>query len=329
LSEKRNQAFRRNEDLERLLFEINSDLYPTERALLGRYRDARMTSPLILIMGPLRSGTTLFMQWLSSLGLVAYPSNLLSRFYSAPILGAKIQLMLTDSRYNYRDELGEVLGQVNYQSENGKTKGLLAPNEFWYFWRRFFAEPQRDAWSDDELRQTMEVETLRSELNGLMSVFGKPFAAKGMLFNYNIPFLDSVFEKILFIRIERDPVSNISSVLEARRRQMGDERSWYSFMIPEYEQLKDLDPIHQAAGQIHYINRALTAGMIQVDESRKMHISYEDFCSSPKLVYDELIAKAGLEEKHYTGPRGFRARKLDNKNFAQEILVALDTFLTL
>ena len=46
-------------------------------------------------MGNPRSGTTLFIQWLGISGYLAYPTNLLSRFYGVPCIGAKIQLMLT------------------------------------------------------------------------------------------------------------------------------------------------------------------------------------------------------------------------------------------
>jgi hypothetical protein len=38
-------------------------------------------------------------------------------------------------------------------------------------------------------------------------IFGKPFALKGMILNYNIPFLDAIFEKAIFIQLRRDPVT--------------------------------------------------------------------------------------------------------------------------
>ena len=211
----RTTTFSRNARLEALLKEINSSLWVTEKELLKHDRGTEL--PMLFVMGPMRSGTTLFMQWLANTGLIAYPTNLLSRFYQAPIIGAKIQLLLTDPRYNFRDELGEFTQQSEYKSENGKTKGVLAPNEFWYFWRRFLAEPGRDVWSDDELRKSMDTQTMLAELAGIMNVFEKPFAAKGKLFNYNIPFLDSLFDKVIFIHIKRDPVANIASVLECTK----------------------------------------------------------------------------------------------------------------
>lgn len=310
MSEQRTTHFRRNELLEKLLAELNADLQFSEQAMIQSCQNVQsMPYPLILVMGPLRSGTTLFMQWLANTGLVAYPTNLLSRFYQAPIIGAKIQLLLTDPRFNFRDELGEFVQQAEYRSENGKTKGVLAPNEFWYFWRRFLAKPGRDVWTDDELKQSMDTRTLLAELAGMMQVFGKPFAAKGMLFNYNIPFLDSVFDKVLFVHVRRDPVANVASVLDARKRQLGSEEAWYSFKIPEYEELKGLDPINQVAGQVHYINRAVSNGLANVAEQRKLVVQYEDFCAAPRKVFESLCEKIGLNGAAYQGQEFFKVAR--------------------
>ena len=285
------------------------------------------TFPMIFIMGPHRSGTTLFMQWLANTGLIAYPTNLLSRFYQAPIIGAKIQLLLTDPRYNFRDELGEFSQQAEYKSENGKTKGVLAPNEFWYFWRRFLSEPARDVWTTADLRTSVDTVTMHAELAGMMDVFQKPFAAKGMLFNYNIPFLDSIFEKVIFIQIKRDSVTNVASVLEARQRQLGNVESWYSFKIPEYNLLKDLDPITQSAGQVHYINEAVSTGLANVEKGRKLVVQYEDFCRNPRAIYEQLVEKLGLDlSLGYAGESQFRLSRTDDIPNRKLIETALEKF---
>lgn len=306
LSEKRSSSFHRNELLEQLLHELNADLQPAEQAVCQRYQDVcHLPRHLILVMGALRSGTTLFMQWLANTGLVAYPTNLLSRFYKAPVVGAKIQLLLTDPRYSFRDELEQFSQHSDYHSENGKTRGALAPNEFWYFWRRFLAEPERDVWSDEELEKTMDTRTMISELIGIMEVFNKPFLAKAGLFNYNISFLDRIFDKLLFVHVRRDLSSNAAAVLDARRRQSGSEAIWYSFEIPEYQQLRLLDPLSQARGQVAAINQAVERGLSQVADSRQMVVHYEDFCHHPERVFMELAGKLGIHGARYHGPPSF------------------------
>jgi hypothetical protein len=303
----RKSEFKRNNELENLLKDLNSDLWFSEKQLFSK--DLIPQLPVILIMGPLRSGTTLFMQWLASTGIVSYPTNLLSRFYGAPILGAKIQLLLTDPRFNFRNELGEFARQVDFASENGKTKGVLAPNEFWYFWRRFLSKPAHDVWTDEELRSSFDSKTMLAELAGIMDVFGKPFAAKGMLFNYNIGYLNEILKKVIFVQIRRDPIANVQSVLLARERQLGGRKKWYSFDIPEYEELKDLDPVLQAAGQVACINRAVEQGLAAVTVERKIIVQYEQFCEKPESVFNDLAEKLNIQgyavNTPYTGAGKF------------------------
>jgi len=202
----RSKEFQRNIFLENLLSDVNDSLWLSEKQELGKIRPE---FPMIFIMGPHRSGTTLMLQWLASLGSIAYPTNLLSRFYGAPIVGSKIQLLLTDKRYSYRDELKFFDQKVVFSSQNGKTTGALSPNEFWYFWRRFFSVEDSVRYSTQELLEKIDVDSFRSELLGISDVFQKPLALKGMMLNYNIDFLDKVFNKAIFICMKRDPISNI------------------------------------------------------------------------------------------------------------------------
>lgn len=324
----RSASFKRNIQLEKLLISLNGNLTCAEEQLLEKSSSLGQDYPVIFIMGPLRSGTTLFMQWLANINIVAYPSNLLSRFYAAPAIGAQIQLLLTDPRFNFRNEILDFNNGISFESENGKTRGALAPNEFWYFWRRFLPFQELDWLPDEDLFRMLDREKLVSELTTLTRIFAKPFALKGMILNYNIPFLDTLFKKALFIQIKRNPVTNIASILEARKRQLGSEKEWYSFKIPEYPQLKELDPLTQAAGQLHYINAALTKGMASVSESRKLIVTYEEFCQAPHEVYKALLMKLNISgnDKGYCGPRQFvQSRNIAVSNIA-EIERALSSF---
>lgn len=324
----REVLFRRNSLLENLLGSLNKTLGCAEEQLLARSSTLGQDYPLIFIMGPLRSGTTLFTQWLANSGVVSYPTNLLSRFYGAPVIGAQIQLLLTDPRFNFRNEILDFNSSVSFESQNGKTKGALAPNEFWYFWRRFLPFQDLDWLPDKELFRVVDQEKLVSELVALTQIFGKPFALKGMILNYNIPFLDAIFKKAIFIQIKRDPVMNIRSILEARKRQLGSVKEWYSFKIPEYPQLKDLEPIAQSAGQLYYIDSAVTKGMGMVNESRKLVVQYEEFCQNPRYVFNELLMKLGIFENDncYCGPERFKVSTYDNVQHRKLIEEILATF---
>lgn len=323
----REPSFQRNQALEKLLGELNDALEPAESLLLDSALSQEEKKPPVFVFGPLRSGTTLFMQWLASTGSFAYPSNLLSRFYRAPLVGAMIQLMLTDSRYGFRDEMAGIEAQVNYESDNGKTRGILAPNEFWYFWRRFLPFADRDWATDEELHRRVDTDTLKKEVVGLGQLFQKPFAMKAMILNYNIPFLASVFPEAIFIQLRRDPVTNVASVLEARRRQYGREDVWYSFKIPEYETLAEMPPLPQCAGQIHFNNLAISKAMQKIEECRRMVVDYENFCERPEHYYDQLAAKLTENDlPRYTGRSSFSHARSVTTDRKLEIEQALASF---
>lgn len=335
--EKRVKEFRRNNDLESYLKEINNDLWETEKKLINDNKNDNY--PLIFMVGPPRSGSTLVLQWLANTKQIAYPTNLLSRFYKAPIIGSKIQRLLTDEKYNYRNEILDFNSEINFISENGKTKGALAPNEFWYFWRRFLPFDKKidyvptneliDYVPTNELEEKMNIQLFKNELNGISNVFEKPFALKAHIMNYNIDLLNKIFDKAIFIYTKRDPYANIESALKARERQFGSVEEWFSFKIPEYyELIKIKDPIKQTAGQIYYINKAVEKGLEKIDESKKVILKYENFCKNPKKYYDELrfkLQKQGYEiRENYDGPENFEVTRKNINN--DDIKTAYDNY---
>lgn len=306
--ENRTQGYKRVSALEELLKDINGSL---ESANENYLKDSKERLPKIFLMGSHRSGSTLFMQWLAKTGLVAYPTNILSRFYAASLVGAKIQQLLTDPRYNFRNEILDFSSEINFSSDNGKTKGALAPNEFWYFWRRFLPFDQLDYLPGQELKENGNLAGFRDELNALANIFEKPFAMKAMIMNQNIPELAEQFDKSLFVWIRRDPIFNIQSALEARKRQYGDINTWYSFKIKEYPHLKNLDPLESVAGQIAAINRSVEQGIADLPDHKKLVVRYEDFCQRPEHYYNEITRRivelGGIDDKFdsYNGEISF------------------------
>jgi hypothetical protein len=306
------KKFAKNKLLEDLLKELENDFSPAEAMLVEQYKNKEFTHPLILIVGPMRSGTTLFMQWLASLKMFAYPTNFLSRFYYAPIIGSKIQKLLTDTNYSFGNELFDINCDVKFSSENGKTVGAMSPNEFWYFWNRFIDYKELDYLDHECLLKDVDCIGLNAELAGVIDVFKKPLALKAMKYNHNVPFLNCMFKKVIFVRMKREYSSNVQSIIDARIRQFGNIEAWYSLKVPEYEKLKLLSPFEQAAGQVLSINRSLDSSMKDISPSQVIDVCYEDFCANPEKIYIELLKKMNqwggdyLEE--YSGEEKFETK---------------------
>lgn len=285
MENKRGDLFKRNQDLEELIVEINTLLGKIDKSTLQKTESPKF--PILVILGVARSGTTLLMQWFANSGIFSYPTNFLSRFYGAPYIGAKLQQLLFDIKYNFNNELYDFSDKIEYSSNLGKTTGPLAPNEFWYFWRRFFKFGEIQI-LDKEMERNSDTGSFRAELASIQEVFNKPLVMKGNLVNWNIPFISKISDKILFIHIKRDPVHNMRSLLSSRVKYFNSEEPWYSFKPLEYEKLKNLSPIEQVAGQVYFTNKAISKGLESVDQSRWIEIDYEAFCADPKKLFDRI-----------------------------------------
>ena len=158
-----------------LLKELNEALGEAEKSIIAGYSEPK--HPVVLIVACARSGSTLMLQWLAGTGFFAYPTNLLSRFYAAPYIGARIQQLLTDPRYNFRDEFADYVPENTFTSDLGKTRGILAPNEFWYFWRRFFHFGEIQTLDHDALHK-VDTAQLLSEIAAWRQPLTSPFCSR-------------------------------------------------------------------------------------------------------------------------------------------------------
>ena len=302
----RRPAHQRNPDLEILLQQINGILNPVEAAIVAKHSKPKY--PSLFILGAPRSGTTLMLQWLASTHRFAYPTNLLSRFYGAPYIGALVQRLLTDPRYDFNRELFDLSPEATFQSNLGKTTGALSPHGFWYFWRRFF--PLSELQPLDEAQfDPAAVRDCLAELAAVEAVFDKPLAMKGAHMNFNIPFFATMFQQAVFVYVTRHPFYNMQSLFEARLNYFGDLRAWYSGRPPEYSELENLDPYHQIAGQVYYTNEAVARGLGAIEEKRFVRVNYETFCRDPRVTYSEILdalaARGWQTDDTYSGPTSF------------------------
>jgi hypothetical protein len=282
----RSKKYRKNEKLEKLLEEINSHFEPIEQQRISGFNKPQ--EPVIFITGSPRSGTTLLMQFLSQTGQFGYPSNFVSRFYNAPYWGIQLQNLLAHPKYDFNNEFFDLRPTPSFDSYLGKTQGLLAPNEFWYFWRRFFTFPENSHQMPYEFLRSVDTALICRELSAMEDAFGKPLVFKGMMMNWNLDFLLEMLEgKAIFVFIQREASFNVQSLLKARQSFWNSEKVWYSFKPPEYQQLIRFDPVKQVAGQIYYTNMAIKKLLEAMPSANRIFLQYEDFCQSP----DELLLK--------------------------------------
>ena len=284
----RTAQFRRNEALEKLLDELTAYLAPLEATLEDGF--LKPAQPPLFLVGNPRSGTSLFMQFLAFTQGFSVPTNLLSRFYYAPFLGAKIQELLTNPAYDFKDELRAGDFSLSLESDMGKAKGMLAPSEFFHFWRRFLPryDPQ---YLNEPDQQKVDLVGLQKGIAAIEAVLGKPFAAKAIIMQYNLDLLFAGFPDAIFFYMRRDPLFIMQSILQARERFYGSKEIWWSVKPQEYEDLKGMDVYHQIAGQVYYTDRAIAKALQHLPAANQMSVDYEAFCAKPRQVAEMLVAR--------------------------------------
>jgi hypothetical protein len=282
----REEKYRKNDSLEKSLADINSLLFGLEKDAVKEFKKNKY--PIIFILGNPRSGSTLLLQWLASLGCFGYPTNIISRFFKAPYIGAKIQKVLAE--FDFKGEIFDPSYEKKFYSDLGKTKGPLAPHEFWYFWRRFFQYNEIQKLDDSELKQ-VDTDLLLSELAALESEFDKPLVFKGMMFNWNVEFLNAIFDDVLFINLKRNYLYNMDDIFYARKNFFGNTDKWYSFKPPEYNILKNKNPEAQVAGQVVYTDRYIREQFYKIPKEKYLNIEYEELCTNPGKVYNLILEK--------------------------------------
>ena len=267
------EEFKKSENLEEVLSRINHSIES-----LDVCRPQAPQKPVLLIFGCPRSGTTLFLQWLASLGTFGYPSNLIARFFGNPAFGCEVQKALVD--FDKGNQLGLADVSEEYSSSLGRTKGALAPSEFWYYWRRFFKFKDIQQLNKEELNAANSLSFLNG-LGAMEQATGKPLAMKGMIMNWHIPYLAELSDKFVFISIKRDIFQVAQSILMCRELYAGNRNAWWSFKPPQYLEWLEMSPIEQVAAQAIYTQKAVADGMAVIPSNRKLEISYADFCANP------------------------------------------------
>ena len=283
-NKQRTSFYQKNDNLEHALLDLNNLIDPIKSDKLQK----QPSIPIVLFMGCPRSGSTLIFQWLTSLGIFSYPSNLIARFYKNPYIGIRVQQTLVE--YDPINQLGINQAKPNFSSSLGKTIGALSPSEFWYFWREFFIFKDSCVLTEEELLN-VNYKSFLFKLSAFERLTGKPLAMKGMLLNWHIPYLYKINKKFIFVDLNRDSFYNAQSLLFAREKFFGTRLKWYSLKPEEYRLLLDKEPIEQVAGQVVFMRKAINKGMDKIPISNKISINYNEFCSNPSLLLDLLSDK--------------------------------------
>lgn len=282
-SHNRVDKYKKIDEVEEILDELNRILELSKCDDISE--DIEITHPIVFVVGAARSGTTLLMQSLIHYGEIAYPSNIMSRFYKHPYFGSLLHKLFVD--LDFKEEF-LLNNDIHFTSDLGKTKGASSPHEFWYFWNEYFRFGEIQQLSAAELSQ-VDIEGFIGGIGSIMRVFNKPVFMKASNMNWHVDYLLKAIPNSHILHIERDIRFNAQSLLLARKEFFGKIDSWYSFKPPNYSELIKMTATEQVLHQVSENNRAIKSLILDNAMNRYTHITYEELCADPLKVCNNVL----------------------------------------
>ncbi len=232
----------------------------------------RPKSPPVFIVGPPRSGTTLLYESLVTRYCFAYFSNLADQFHLAPVAATAFGIFLV------RGWRGE------FESRYGHIAGWGAPSEAGRIWDRWLPSPRRNR--TDSAKAEKQLQTTIFALSGL---FDAPFINKNVMLSMHIGLLSRVFENPVFIRVTRDPVENVRSILRAQEDGIGPfVDGWWSVRPTLAERFQNADRLTKACAQVIGIEADIVGDCKRHAFGRLFTVDYQEMCERPRHLLDEL-----------------------------------------
>lgn len=251
-----------------------------EKRRLTTTHDLTAKHPLVLIVGPPRSGSSLLYQTLARYADVSYITNFTDLFSRSPITATNL-----------------LPGQP-WQSDRAmrsyycQTVGLRSPNDGFEIWNRWLGVNRY------EPPEELEVDTaneMRRFFVTWTSTFDKPFLNKNNRNAYCITLLARTLSQAKFVIIRRDPRMVTQSLIQARVRVQGSKHKGWGLASSETHARagESLGYVDDICDQLIAIETRLNQQLATLDNSRYVETTYEDFCKEPVTVLREIASQFG------------------------------------
>jgi len=243
--------------------------------------------PLVFILGPPRTGSTLLYQLLVNFFGLFYFSNLVNDFFSEhPVIGAIVQ-----QAFRWRE--------VSYESKQGKTAELFEPSEASLIFKNWFGSQH-----PSQTKSCDVIVEKKSHMIGTMSaiyqITCQPILIKNAWNCFRIRSLVEMFPASKFIWIRRDLVHSADSDLKTRLAR-GSLDTWSSATTANYEEIQRRPHGEQVVLQQYEYSKAIANDLKQF-VPRFLEVRYEDLCTTSSRQLDRLGKFLGMTRINGTVP---------------------------
>ena len=232
--------------------------------------------PLIVMVSPPRSGSTLLHQMIISSFKISYISNIIARFWEAPYHGACLHQMIANPNF-----------VSTCQSKYGHAVGPEEPHEWGWFWREQLKLKHDDFYVHDE--KEINWTKLGQKLSAIQSLFGAPLIIDNVFAMNAIPYLKKYFKHVYPVFLNRDPFYVCNSVINMRLERLGDINSMKYHIPRNAEKLRKIEnPIEQVVAQINLIYREIENLLKTFPDYEIFTVEYDDLKSAPQTTIQDF-----------------------------------------
>lgn len=275
------------ECLSLIVWPVDRLLKPQELTMLDETPPST-SLPVILVMGPPRSGSTFIYQVLATSLPVSYLNNFGALFSKAPLVASKF------FHHFFKNPL------PSFRSYYGNTEKFSDPNDGFSLWNRWLG--------NDRYAPKREVpQHLKEEMNHFFhawtTTFKKPFINKNNRNTTCADILASSLDNAYFVFVKRDPVFVAQSLLLAREEIQGDRKIGWGLGCNHVATHHEPDAeLHHVAEQVAWIYSKLEQQMQSIPSNRLILIDYESFCHDPnpvvldiyERIWNKILSPSGL-----------------------------------
>jgi hypothetical protein len=246
-----------------------------EHRLMARAADAP-ASPILLVVGGPRAGTTLVFQVLARHLEVSSTTNVVDVFPRSPIVASRLF-----------GALGPQDSDSPLSAFYGNTAPFRGPNDAFEIWNRWLGP---DRYQASDALTPPAIADMRAFFAAWAAAAGRPLLNKNNRNTGVMGMLAEALPTAHFIVVERDPLYMAQSLVFAREVVQGDRGEGWGFGAPP----EGSDPLVSVAKQVAEVARVVARESAKVPPDRLTRVGYEFFCADPGGVIAAIGDRLGI-----------------------------------
>jgi len=227
------------------------------------------TFPMIFVVAPPRSGSTLTYQILNRGTRSLYLSNLWNLLYALPYIGGK-----------YTKDVSK---KKDFKSDRGLVSGLSGESEgmrFWSYWMGQDLEERENIVPEKRLKY------IRSVFSTLLRK-DKPMISGYLGHAFSVDFLRKNFPGCIFVYLKRDEMSNIYSIIRTYKdfEKTRKNFNWMSLKPIGWQDNIEEEVTDKVLWQYKSIKQKIES---EISEEDTIIVNYEDICNNPHKFLKQI-----------------------------------------